>query len=342
MNELVTFDDVLIKPRFSELTSRQDVDLSTIFGEHTKLDLPVISANMDTVTNSKVAIELAKVGATACLPRFMSIENNVKLFNESRYQHRIPMVSVGLGEHELDRAYALFSAGATVIVIDVAHGAQISVVKQVAKISNIVGNNADIVVGNFASAESIDDFKFMLNKNTVAAWKIGIGPGSACTTRVKTGVGVPQLSAIQECVAAKNTVIADGGLKTPGDIAKALGAGASAVMIGGMLAGTDETPGDFHKTNNDDTLYKKYRGSASKESYDDQGKTAKWRTAEGDSFLVKAKGPVGDILQDIEGGLRSSFTYVGAKNLKDFQAKVRFVRISGSSIKENGAHGKGT
>jgi IMP dehydrogenase len=342
MNELVTFDDVLIKPRFSEISSRQDVDLSTIIGQYCKLKLPLISANMDSVTNDKLAIELAKNGATACLPRFLSIDNNIKLLDRSKYEGVAPMVSVGLGPHELERAYALFHAGATTIVIDVAHGAQISVVEQVQKINEIVKDGADIIVGNFASADSIDDFKFILSKNIVAAWKVGIGPGSACTTRTKTGIGIPQLSAIQDCVRGKNIVIADGGIKTPGDIAKALGAGAKAVMLGGMFAGVDEAPGDFWTVPGDDCLYKKYSGSASKESYEAQGKNAKWRTAEGESFLVRAKGPVSEILQDIEGGLRSSFTYVGAKNIEDFQAKVQFVRITGSSIKENGAHGKNT
>lgn len=342
MNELVTFDDVLIKPRFSEVSSRQEVDLSTSIGDHCKLQLPLISANMDSVTNDRLAIELAKNGAIACLPRFSSIDDNVKLLNRSKYQNIVPMVSVGIGPQELERAYALFHAGATTIVVDVAHGAQMSVVRQVEQIGHIVGSGADIVVGNFASAESIDDFKFILSKSSVAAWKIGIGPGSACTTRVKTGVGVPQLSAIQECTKSGNVVIADGGIKTPGDVAKAIGAGARAVMIGGMFAGVDEAPGDFCTAPGSEHLYKQYRGSASKESYDAQGKNAKWRTPEGESFLVKAKGPVSEILQDIEGGLRSSFTYVGAKNLQDFQAKVRFVRISGSSIKENGAHGKNT
>src|SRR5581483_6034669 len=180
------------------------------------------------------------------------------------------------------------------------------------------------------------------------------GPGSACTTRMKTGVGYPQLSAIQEIsqwLTPKGIpVIADGGMKTPGDIAKAIGAGASMVMLGGMLAGTYETPGETVQQDGKpcqsvsfetiSKVYKKYKGSASKESYEEQGKSASWRTAEGESFLVPYKGPVEDVLQDIEGGLRSAFAYVGAQNLQQFQWRCRFVRITPSTVVENGAHGK--
>jgi IMP dehydrogenase len=268
------------------------------------------------------------------LHRFWSIEDNVKAYHDCG-----AAVSVGLGDQELLRAKALADAGARCFFIDVANGASPACADQ---LHDIKAHNKDafVCVGNFASKEGVRDFlnlchykKYGLQPDAI---KVGVGPGSACTTRIKTGVGVPQLSAIIECVEAAGIipVIADGGLKTPGDIAKALAAGAAAVMVGGMVAGTDETPGDSENGQ------KSYRGSASKESYAVQGKDASWRTAEGEAFTVACKGPVANVLHDIEGGLRSSFTYSNARNLHDFQSKVIFVRVTSSSVKENGAHGK--
>lgn len=333
MKELFTFDDVLIVPRFSEVESRSDVTLiSTIKDKH--LFLPVLSANMDTITGPIMCQAMAWKGGMGVLPRFSSIEQNVQDFKNAIVD---PMVSIGLGENELKRAEALREVGAKFFVIDVAHGAQQAVVNQLKALRAKLGPDAYIMVGNFASDESLKQF---LDRSGMLmdAVKVGIGPGSACTTRIKTGVGVPQLSAIMQVAELlKNTpvhVVADGGMKTPGDIAKALVAGAHLVMIGGMLAGTNETPGEVVDGK------KIYRGSASKESYAAQGKDTAWRTAEGESFVVGCKGPVKDVLADIDGGLRSTMTYVGAKNLEELRAKATFARVSSSTVRENGAHGK--
>lgn len=335
MANLYTFDDVLIKPSFSYIKSRKDVDTSSkLLG----IKLPVVSANMDTVTGVQMAVTMSNAGGMGCLHRFWDIGTNVEAFQAASTTKGKPMVSIGLGDNEFERANALISAGAEVVCIDVAHGAQIAVVEQLNKLYQKHGSNVGIIVGNFASIDSINQFK-SLSLTEPMAFKVGIGPGSACTTRVKTGVGVPQLSAIIECYdQGRNAVIADGGLKTPGDIAKALAAGADAVMIGGMLAGTEETPGDV--INHAGKLVKKYRGSASKESYEAQGKSEDWRTAEGESFLVPVKGFAKTVLQDIDGGLRSSMTYVGATTLDEFKAKAKFVTITGTALRENGAHGK--
>jgi IMP dehydrogenase len=362
MEEMFTFDDVLIEPQFSEIVSRKDIDLSTeSIGPI--LELPIISANMDTVTGSEMAKAMQNAGAIGCLHRFCSVEDNVEMFKNSFTTHvaHFPLVSIGLGNTELERAEALHSAGAFTFVIDVAHGAQQAVVDQVKALRELFGDECRIIVGNFASSSSVAVF---LEKtgSLVNAVKVGVGPGSACTTRIKTGVGYPQLSAIRSIARTpivrdyKISVIADGGMRTPGDIAKALGAGAHVAMLGGMLAGTDETPGDiledmkligseqvgpYIKTKIFVTeRFKKYRGSASKESYEAQGKDASWRTAEGESFTVPYKGPVSNVLQDIEGGLRSSLSYVGARNLSEFRDRCRFVKISPSTVLENGAHGK--
>jgi len=344
MNEFLTFDDVLICPKFSHVASRKDVDLSGYLWDAGQTKLPIISANMDTITGPEMAFTMAENGAVGCLHRFWSIEENIKAFQESVYPNMYPMVSIGLGRGELERAEALYKAGAKILVVDVAHGAQMGVVSQVAELQRLLKDNVWVIVGNFASSQSIKDFKHHLGMDYVSGWKIGVGPGSACTTRIKTGVGIPQLSAILDC--AKNipgeAIIADGGIRTPGDVAKALGAGADLVMLGGMLAGTTETPGQTiypESLDGKSCPVKRYRGSASKESYQIQGKDAGWRTAEGESFLVPCKGSIEEVLREIEGGLRSSLTYVGASNLEEFKQKVEFVKVSSSTIKENGAHG---
>lgn len=379
MNQAFTFDDILIIPQFSEISSRKDVDLSFNGSNYPYMSLPIISANMDTVTDANMAKHMILNGAQACLHRFCTIDESVKMFQDSYMSAtgespRTPMVSIGLGKDELDRAAALFGTGAYQFVIDVAHGAQQSVVDQVLALREIIKNNAAIIVGNFASGDSVLDF--LWRSGHVDGIKVGIGPGAACTTRIKTGIGFPQLSAVLEISQVLHynyndiPVIADGGMKNSGDIAKALAAGASMVMLGSMLAGTEESPGQMYyvdglgkyvtpeeflskdahvdgsityvrnEYSESFTKVKKYRGSASKESYVVQGKDASWRTAEGESFFVPYKGSVKNILQDIEGGLRSAFTYVGAKNLKEFHSKAKFVQISNAGYSESLPHGK--
>lgn len=340
----LTFDDVLIKPQFSTINSRKDVSLYSRINSW-GMDIPVISANMDTVTGATMAHTMKDAGAQACLHRFWSIEENVEAFMSSPLD---TAVSIGLGDKEKERAEALLSEKAWVFVIDVAHGAQVAVAEQLKWLKQ-KKPHALVVVGNFASGSSVKDFLQYIGDRTLFpdAVKVGIGPGSACTTRVKTGCGMPQLSAIMDVKSVAERghvkVIADGGMRTPGDIAKALAAGADMVMLGGMLAGTSETPNMFIPlgTDGEKTLgVKSYRGSASKESYAAQGKDETWRTAEGESFTVPYKGSVKSVLKDIEGGLRSAFTYVGASNLEEFQKKSEFIQITSSSVTEGKAHGK--
>jgi IMP dehydrogenase len=359
MNELFTFNDVLIKPKFSNIESRKDVDLS-VSRLGLSLALPMISANMDTCTSSQMAIAMANNGAVGCLHRFWDIETNLKefktVFQDAGQQ---AMCSVGLGSSELERAEALVNAGCPSLVLDVAHGAQMSVVKQVKELRKLFGYNVALIVGNFATRESVREFRnHFSNMDGV---KIGLGNGSRCKTRGMTGVGIPQLSALlevrDELYRTGIAIISDGGLNEAGDIAKALGAGAHMVMSGSFFAGTDESPGELvnntgrpllflndgtveidewvtHKSNV--KVFKKYRGSASKESYEVQGKTAKHRSPEGDSTLIPYKGPVADVLQEIEGGLRSAFTYTGSRTLEEFHKNVEFVRVSSNTVIENG------
>lgn len=369
IKEYLTFDDVLIKPKFSYVKSRKDVEfkleLKNDFNlSQAVLTLPVLSANMDTITGPAMAIALAKAGGLGVLHRFWDISDNVNSLKEVFKAGANCAVSVGIDDNELKRASKLYDAGARIIVLDVAHGAQKQTVEQYRFIKTYC-RNAFVIVGNFATAESCLNFQKELDYYGyhVDGFKIGIGPGSACTTRIKTGCGVPQLGAILEIAQIlkyhnqKSIIIADGGMRTSGDIAKALAAGADCVMLGGMLAGTEETPpvvrfldemkesAEAYPEHKEDYLkgrpsYVKYRGSASKESYVDQGKEANHRTAEGESFTVPYKGPVAKVLQDIEGGLRSAFTYVGVNNIKDFQIETEFVRVTNNGLKESGAHGK--
>jgi len=350
INESLTYADVLLVPQFSTIRSRKDVDVSQEFCGQ-KLKLAVISSNMDTVTGVEMANAMTNYGAQSALHRFCSIEDNVKMFKDCTNK---PMVSIGVGKNELDRAKALYDAGAECIIIDVAHGAAIHVVEQYDKLREIVGYNASVVVGNFDNAASI----YAFNQHSKAkfepdAFKVSIGPGSMCTTRIVTGCGGGSITALQSCATTGFPIIADGGITSSGDFAKALAAGATVVMIGKMFAGTKESLSvsnhikelqiqypDKNFNNVDFWGSKfKYRGSASMDSYVVQDKVAEHRAPEGEATLVPYVGPVKNVLQKLEGGLRSSLSYVGARNLDEFRSKAMFVRVTNNTAKESTAHG---
>jgi IMP dehydrogenase/GMP reductase len=365
MNEAITFEDVLIKPKFSLVESRKDVDLSFNGSGFPCMSLPIISSNMDSVTGVNMASAMIIGGAQACLHRFQSIEDNVQMFLDSRVGgtggYSAPLVSIGLGEKELERADALINVGALSLVVDVANGASIGVVKQVKELRKLFGNSIFITVGNFATGDSVKTF--LEHEGNVDGIKVGVGPGSRCLTRVATGIGYPQLSAIIEISQLLKrtnlTIIADGGMNRIGDCAKALGAGAHLLMSGSFFAGTEEAPGETvweyegqyisydefiegfkNGYSKELTPFKKYRGSASKESYEVQGKVAQHRTAEGDTTYIPLKGSVASVLQEIEGGLRSAFSYTNSMTLKEFHKNVEFVRVSSNTVAENGSRNK--
>jgi len=351
----LAFDDVLISPGFSHINSRKDVDLSSNLGS-LGLKLPVISAPMDTVTGPAMANALSKVGAAAALHRFQSIDDNLKQFKACEGK---VIVSVGLNDWE--RTSALYDAGAEYFLLDIAHGAQMQVVDWVSAFRQKY-SGVWLMVGNFANANQIHTF--MTHTNKVDSWRIGVGSGSSCETRVKTGCGLPTLSSLLSIKDYNSSnwkhqienIVADGGIKNPGDVAKSLAAGASAVMVGKLLAGTDESPGEItevggwfarpdkyaveKETRVDGIKVKQYRGSASAESYKDQGKIQGYITTEGVSFTIPYKGPVSSVLTDIEGGLRSALTYAGVSNLKDFRQSAELVQITNAGALESKAHGK--
>lgn len=334
-SKYITFDDVLIEPKFSVITSRKNVNISTTIGS-LKLEMPIMAANMDTIFSEDLAIALAKAGGCAVVHRFCSIDDNVKICKRLQEDGGPVIASIGISEKEYQRAAALIESGVNYLCIDVAHGAQMSVVEHYNKLIQNFGSKVEIIVGNFATGESIQRFREFCLQEPMA-FKIGIGGGSACLTRVQTGCGVPQLSAILDCakINPNTNLISDGAHRNPGDIAKALGAGAKAVMLGFMFAGTKESPGEII-----DNKFKKYRGSASLESYKIQGKEAAWRTFEGDSFLVPLKGPIENVVQNISGGLRSALTYVGASDLTEFREHATLIKVSSNSYNENSSHGK--
>jgi IMP dehydrogenase len=349
MKTVLSFDDVLIVPTYSTVTSRKDCE-TFVWLSNLSLGLPLISSNMDTITESEMAKAMNENGGVGALHRFCTIEENVNMFMKSPNQ---TFVSIGVGDKEFERAQALYNVGARNFILDIAHGASLQAVTQYKNLRRILGDfNCHIMVGNFATGLSIGQFeKELRGAQLPDSYKIGVGSGSMCLTRIATGCGLPTLASLLDCKGSTVApLVADGGIKNSGDIAKALAAGATAVMVGGILAGTDETPGEiinegsyegWHPTYvKSEFKYKKYRGSASKESYEAQGKTASHRAPEGDSTLVSYKGQVGPVLQELKAGLQSAMSYVGARTIKEFQENAKLVQITVAGIAENGAHGK--
>lgn len=321
------FDDILLIPQFSDIRSRKDVDISTSL---LNLRIPIISSPMDTITTPDMCVALARRGAIGAMHRFYpNIEEYIKDFKNSQYEGSTPIVSVGL--NDWDKIEALVKSGADKILLDIAHGAQISVVDFVKEFRSQY-RNEQLIIGNFATGNQIETFIERIGSHKVDAYRVGIGGGAACTTQIKTGHGLPTLSSVYETSKLGINVIADGGIKSPGDIVKAIACGAKAVMVGRLLAGTTETPTENGK--------KIYRGSASLDSYKIQGKSSSYITAEGESYVVPYAGPVDNIISDIEGGLRSGLTYTGSINLTDFHEKAIIAPISGNGAKESQAHGK--
>lgn len=338
MEKMLTFDDVVIAPGWSPLDSRKEAKTETVLGKRIKLRVPIVSANMETITGVEMARAVSQFGGLAILHRFWDIADNVKAFyaavKDNGYKDNVG-VSIGISERERERAMELYNAGAWIFCIDVANAAQMNAVKQCIWLKeNYPG--VCVIVGNFATSETIAKFDELCGEYKPNCYKVGIGPGAVCTTRVKTGLGVPQLSAVMDC-AKKFEIISDGGHRSPGDINKSLAAGARAVMIGGMLAGTEEAAGTKYKTSFSDRLRGKptctYRGSAYREAPGD------YYTSEGEVTEVDYKGEVINVLKDIEGGLRSGMLGAGARDLEEFK-KAKFIQVSLAGYIEGTPHGK--
>jgi len=336
----LTFDDVLMIPRHSEIASRRDPSLKTLATKNHSLDIPVISANMDTVTGVEMACAMAKLGGMGILHRFMSPEQqveDVKLIQKYMKEQNLSLpvaASIGVKDEGKLRAGLLADIGVDILTIDIAHGDSVMMLDTLEYVKK-TWPHIDVIAGNVATGDGV---RRMIDLGADAV-KVGIGPGSMCTTRIITGHGVPQLTAIAMCVeeAMKHgvPVIADGGIKTSGDIVKALCAGAQTIMAGSLLSGTLETPGELKGG------MKEYRGMASKAAQVSwRGELPRGMAAEGVDTLIPCKGPVSDTLSELTGGLRSGMTYLGVDNIAAMKEAGLFMEMSASGMAESKPHGK--
>jgi IMP dehydrogenase len=328
--QAITFDDVLLIPSYNHHESRRIVDIGMTdrLGK-LSLKLPVISSNMDTITESKMANFMHSKGAIGALHRFLSIENNII---ELKACENPVFVSVGCTTAELERAEALRDAGADYFCVDVAHAHAKYVGKMLKNLRQLLGSRC-IMAGNVATYAGAD----YLASCGADIIKAGIGGGSVCSTRIKTGFGVPMLTCIQDCARTDRSIVADGGIRTSGDIVKALAFGADFVMIGGLLAGTAPTPGKV--ITQDGIKIKRYRGMASREAQEEfLGQMNEWKTAEGVSADVPYSDNQDAIIADIIGGLRSGLTYAGADTITELQRKLNYVLVTQAGRLESLPH----
>ena len=393
MKTYLTYDDVNIVPKFSEVLSREDVDLSTRFTKNTNLSIPIVSSPMDTVTEYKMALEMLDRGGVGVIHRFQSIEkqaeqmkrvwrawdswydiggdedrtDHTRIFEEwykglrhwnspptksdyedlhellwfadeakedEEYWSKRPLcAAIGTTNDYLERAQELVKNGCNVLLIDVAHGHHKLVGEAVEKIKKNI-SRVEVVAGNIATREGAE---FLLQSGADGV-RVGIGNGSLCETRIRTGVGLPQVSTLLDVVTICDDFdvpcIADGGIRNIGDVCKGLGCGADSVMLGSLLSGTKESPGQIEKIGEwpNEKLFKKYRGSASRDSKGND------KNVEGNHKVVPYKGKVIRLLSDIKDGIRSSFSYVGANNLSEYHSKVEFVRVTQAGTIEAKPH----
>ena len=344
INEALTFDDVTLVPKYSEILP-SEVDTSIILTSHLRLKIPLLSSAMDTVTESRMAIAIANAGGLGIIHRNLEISKQLLEIKKVKAKKLLVGAAVGAGPNEFKRAEAILKENVNMIVVDTAHGHT----KKVSEIIKFIKKNKNkktaLCAGNIATAQAA---KFLLNLG-VDIIKVGIGPGSICTTRLVAGIGVPQLSAIlnvRNGVKNKNIkVISDGGIKYSGDLAKAFAAGADAVMIGSLFAGTDETPGKLIKKNG--KLFKSFRGmgsvgamnkgSADRYFQSKQKDTSKY-VPEGVEGFAKYKGKVENIIFKLIGGLKSSMGYLGSKQIKNLRDKPQFVKITKAGFYESMVH----
>ncbi len=344
IKEALTYDDVLLIPKYSNILP-SEVITSTKLSKKLNLKIPIISSAMDTVTESKMAIAMAKLGGIGVIHRNLNIRKQISEIRKVKSKKLKVGAAVGAGPLEIKRAENLLKEKIDLIVVDTAHAHTKKVAEIIKKINKIKPKETTLCAGNVATTEAA---KF-LSKLGVDAIKVGIGPGSICTTRIVAGIGVPQLSAIlavRKGISNKNiTLIADGGIKFSGDISKALAAGADAVMIGSLLAGTKESPGQLIKKNG--KHYKSFRGmgsigamnkgSADRYFQKKQKDVSKY-VPEGVEGLVIYKGLVEKIIFQLIGGLKSSMGYLGSKNIKNLRNKPKFVKITKAGFYESMVH----
>ncbi len=343
IKEALTFDDVLLLPQYSSILP-SNTNINVNLSKSINLKIPFLSSAMDTVTESKMAIAMAKNGGLGVIHRNLKIKQQC---NEIKKVKKIRLkvgAAIGTSQNELTRAKYLIDSGVDLLVIDTAHGHSHNVIKMLNKIKKF-SKKTTICVGNIATGDAAK----LLYNSGADILKVGIGPGSICTTRMVAGIGVPQITALINVKKAMNKkkikIISDGGIKFSGDIIKALAAGADAIMMGSIFAGTEESPGKIFKLKN--KLYKLYRGMGSigamssgsseryfQKKYKDKSKFV----PEGVESRVLYKGKISKIIYQLQGGLRSSMGYIGAKRLKEVSKKSRFIKITKAGFYESMVH----
>lgn len=333
-NHGLTFDDVLVVPKKSDVRSRKMPSLRSAITKTKFLETPIVSANMDTVTEARMAIAMHKMGGLGILHRFMNIEQQVEEVRKVKETGaEIISASIGVNTDFKERAHALVSAGVNLMTIDIAHGHSVQMMETLKWLKDTF-SNLEVIAGNLATPDAAVD----LIEAGADAIKVGIGPGSMCTTRIITGCGVPQLTAIALCAEAAEKygvpVIADGGIRTSGDMVKAFCAGASVIMLGSMLSGTIETPGEIFNGR------KQYRGMASKKAQVSwRGDMPQGMAPEGESTFVPVKGHVEDVIHELSGGIRSGMSYINALTIPEMKNHAEFMEMSSNGISESRAHG---
>ena len=343
IKESLTFDDVLLLPQYSDILP-SETDISIQLTKNILLKVPFLSSAMDTVTESKMAISIAHAGGLGVIHRNLNIVDQTKEIKKVKKKNLLVGAAVGTNKDDLERARSLVTNGCDLIVIDTAHGHSEKVLKTLSKLKRII-KKIPICVGNIATAAAA---KKLYNSGADII-KVGIGPGSICTTRMVAGIGVPQISAIMEVKQVlknrKIKIISDGGIKFSGDVAKALAAGADAIMMGSIFAGTYESPGKRFKIKG--KIYKQYRGMGSigamssgsanryfQKNFKDKSKFV----PEGVEGRVEYKGNVSKIIYQLKGGLRSSMGYIGAKNLSQIYKNAKFIKITKAGFYESMVH----
>ena len=343
IKESLTFDDVLLLPQYSNILP-SETNITLQLTKKINLKVPFLSSAMDTVTESKMAIAIAKEGGIGIIHRNLNIKDQTKEIIKVKKKKLFVGAAVGTTNEDVDRVRSLINNGCDLIVIDTAHGHSEKVLNTLLKLKKI-NNKIPICVGNIATGEAA---KKLYNSGADII-KVGIGPGSICTTRMVSGIGVPQISAIMNVKKAlknkKIKIISDGGIKFSGDIAKALAAGADAIMMGSIFAGTEESPGKKFKING--KFYKQYRGMGSigamssgsanryfQRNFKDKSKYV----PEGVEGRVEYKGNVSEIIYQLQGGLRSSMGYIGASDLNQIKKNAKFIKITKAGFYESMVH----
>ncbi|MFA4930824.1 MAG: IMP dehydrogenase [Patescibacteria group bacterium] len=355
--EGLTFDDVLLLPNYSDIL-REEVNLTVKLHPKIVLKLPVISSPMDTVTEAVMAVAMAKNGGLGVIHRNLAIEKQVQMVKQVKAEpvadldqaavdemgKLLVAAAVGMGNDLKERVTSLVEGGVDLLVVDSAHGNSAGIIEVVKNIKKWYPD-LPLMAGNVAT---YNGSKALIEAGAEVI-RVGKGPGSICTTRIVTGMGVPQITAVNECARAAEgtgaTIIADGGIRQMGDMAKALGIGATAVMLGSLLSGFDESPGEILEIENN--KYKVYRGMGSAaamvkggaERYAQSKQEKKEKLiAEGVEGLTPYKGSVDDYLHQVAGSLKSSFFYLGAKDVPTFYQTARFIRITPASMIESHPH----